>query len=328
MLDKHLSAQTGVESVVSAVSAFTVAAGADGLELAPPDLSTWNADTITIPVRLAEFLTDIRLLRRVPLSYLVPDPDLLPPESIRFFHVNQTWVDRVIDGVISNTTVGTVDFHYTLSVLAAVRTAVDPAPDGMTGMLIRSELVRRWPTMVVQAYTDPDAAVEAESTVTVLRAEPVSRDIFIALFAGQPARVHLREPFDGVRYGVEPPDPDDTGETAQEPYVVDHRDEGGQVLDDEIRIRLRTPLGRRRLHVEDLRTKLAALPGDLANPRGIALQLEQRPYVQVFRTDVAESAGSKPAPPGPIQLSTGHLFTLDLTEHALFQGRFSQGQGG
>lgn len=324
MLDKHLSTATGVEAVGSAMSAYAVAVTADGLEFASPDLAAWNADKITIPARLAEFLTDIRLLRRVPLSYLVPDPDLLPPESIRFFHVNQTWVDRVIDGVISNTTVGTVDFHYTLSVLAAVRSSVDPAPNGMTGMLIRSELVRRWPAMVVQAYSDPNAPIDAESTVQVLRAEPVSRDIFIALFAGQPARVHLREPFDGVRYGVEPPDPSDTGDTAQEPYVVDHRDEHGTVLDDEIRIRLHQPLNRRRLNIENLRTKLSALPGDLANPRGIALHLEQRPYVQVFRTDVAEAAGSKPAPPGPIQLSTGHVFTLALMEHALFH----QGQEG
>ncbi len=322
MLDKHLSTATGVEAVGSAVSAYEVVASADGLEFASPDLAAWKADQITIPARLAEFLADIRLLRRVPLSYLVPDPDLLPPESIRFFHVNQTWVDRVIDGVISNTTVGTVDFHYTLSVLAAVRSAVDPAPNGMTGMLIRSELVRRWPTMVVQAYSDPNAPIDAESTVQVLRAEPVSRDILIALFAGQPARVHLREPFDGVRYGVEPPDDVDTVQTAQEPYVVDHRDKHGAVLDDEVRIRLRTPLARRRLHVEDLLTKLAALPGgsDLANPRGIALHLEQRPYVQVFRTTVAESAGSKPAPAGPIQLSNGHSFTLGLMQHALFQG--------
>ena len=148
------------------VSAYGMIETPDGLEFASPaDLSSLAIDGIVIPDRLEEFLLDIRLLRRIPLSYLVPDPDLLPPESIRFFHVNQTWVDRVIDGVLSNTTVGTVDFHYSLTVLQMVRAAVDPAPNGMTGMLIRSELARRWPTMIVQAYTDPDADIEAEPDI-------------------------------------------------------------------------------------------------------------------------------------------------------------------
>ena len=132
-----------------------VAQTADGLTFAsPPRTADWFGDGITMTARLVEFLTDIRLLRRIPLSYLVPDARLLPPESIRFFHVNQTWVDRVIDGVVSNTNLGTVDFHRSLTVLQTIReTDVNPAPDQMTGMLIRSELVRRWPKMIVRAYT-------------------------------------------------------------------------------------------------------------------------------------------------------------------------------
>ena len=47
--------------------------------------------------------------------------------------MNQTWIDRVIDGVFSNTNVGTVDFHYSLTTLQLIRAAVDPAPGGMTG---------------------------------------------------------------------------------------------------------------------------------------------------------------------------------------------------
>ena len=285
-MQQHLSTQTGVESVVQVVSAYGMTDTPDGLEFASPaDLSSLAVDGIVIPDRLEEFLLDIRLLRRIPLSYLVPDPDLLPPESIRFFHVNQTWVDRVIDGVLSNTTVGTVDFHYSLTVLQMVRAAVDPAPNGMTGMLIRSELARRWPTMIVQAYSDPDAGIEAEPDIDVLRAEPLSRDIFIALFAGKPRRVHLREPFDGIRYGVEEPD-----EGVDAWYVVDHRDEHGAVLNDEIPISARGAEQRRRLDVMALRQSL--LPHGLGEPRGVALHLEQRPFVQVFRDTVS----SPPAP--------------------------------
>ncbi|MEZ6060144.1 MAG: hypothetical protein R3C19_07280 [Planctomycetaceae bacterium] len=215
-MKQHVSAATGIQSVLELVSGYDINPSQDGLEFIPPtDLSKWDVEGIAMPDRLRSFLEDIRLLRRIPLSYLVPDPDLLPPESIRFFHVNQTWIDRVIDGVFSNTNIGTVDFHYSLTTLQLIRAAIDPAPSGMTGILIRSELTRRWPKMIVRAFSSTAAGVDDPSTVPVLRAEPISRDIFIALFDGQPRRIHIREPFEGVRFGVE------SGDAGG--YVVDQR---------------------------------------------------------------------------------------------------------
>ena len=82
---QHLSSQTGVDAVVGAVSAYEIAQAADGLEFASPSNTADLFDGIRLSDRLLEFLTDIRLLRRIPLSYLVPDARLLPPESIRFF---------------------------------------------------------------------------------------------------------------------------------------------------------------------------------------------------------------------------------------------------
>ena len=200
--NQHLSSATGVEAVGQAVSEYGLTQTADGLEFASPATTPdWFGDGIKMSARLVEFLTDIRLLRRIPLSYLVPDARLLPPESIRFFHVNQTWVDRVIDGVVSNTNLGTVDFHRSLTVLQAIRENpdVNPAPDQMTGLLIRSELVRRWPKMIVRAFDYSNPQADAESNVPVLRAEPVSRDVFIALFAGVPA---ARAPPRALRRGA------------------------------------------------------------------------------------------------------------------------------
>src|SRR5262249_16955419 len=150
-----------------------------GGKLAFPDLF--------VPERLYTWLLNLRLLRPVPLSYLVPDPALLPTESIRFFHVDPTWIDRVIDGVFAAGNTGTVDATFTYPLLQASRayldtgleqlaqaslaeaaTAVLPDPpkdfssgaswraakDPMTGMLIRSELTRRWPDMIVEGFSD------------------------------------------------------------------------------------------------------------------------------------------------------------------------------
>ena len=126
--------------------------------------------------------------------------------------------------MLSTSNVGTVDFVRSLTMLQSIREAVDPAPNGMTGMLIRSELMRRWPTMVVEGFQ----TVGGSGVVEVLRHEPISRDVYIALFAGEPKRVEVREPFDGVRFGTERPDddadPDDEGSV----WLVDRRTPSGQ----------------------------------------------------------------------------------------------------
>lgn len=310
-MKQHISTMTGVEAVLDLVNQYDIQPSQDGLEFASPvDLSKWNVDAIVIPERLRDFLMDLRLLRRIPLSYLVPDQKLLPPESIRFFHVNQTWVDRVIDGVFSNTTVGTVDFHYSLTTLQMIRAAIDPAPQGMTGILIRSELTRRWPKMIVRGFSSLAAGVDAESTVKVLRAEALSRDIFIALFAGQPRRVHIREPFDGVRFGVE---------TEGNTLVVDHVKPDGQILSDEVTVPLRSQAFRT-LDVDGLRTNIVAKESSMGNPRGVGMHLEQRPFVQIFLDTVGESKGSVPSPPNmQVALQSGKLFTLKFMTQALFK---------
>ena len=41
------------------------------------------------------------LLYPVPFHYLIPNPALLPPESLRFFHLDDNWVDALVDGALS-----------------------------------------------------------------------------------------------------------------------------------------------------------------------------------------------------------------------------------
>jgi hypothetical protein len=304
------STATGVQAILDVVNVYDIQPSQDGLEFASPgDFDKWKIEGVKMPDRLRAFLDDLRVLRRIPISYLVPDPNLLPPESIRFFHVNQTWIDRVIDGVFSNTNVGTVDFHYSLTTLQLVRAAVDPAPNGMTGILIRSELTRRWPKMIVRAFSSAVAGVDDESTIPVLRAEAISRDIFIALFAGQPKRIHIREPFEGVRFGVE--------SKPNGGYEVDQRTVNGDVLNGDETITLRSQ-ALRTIDVLALRNQLN-LRG-MGDPRGVALHLEQRPFVQIFLDSVPEPAGSVPPPQNmQVALRHGKLFTLQFATQALFK---------
>src|SRR3712207_1245407 len=120
--------------------------------------------------------------------------------------------------------------------------------------------------MIVQ----PFASLDENKPMPVLRSEPISRDVYIALFAGSSQMVHIREPHEGVRFGVEPKDP-----TASVPeYEVDRRNQAGESLESSVPVKLRNG---RVLNVEDLASRVGNAP------RLMALHLEQPLYVQEFK---------------------------------------------
>jgi hypothetical protein len=253
--------------------------------------------SVPLPDALRSWLLDLRLLRRVPLCYLVPDARLLPPESIRFFNVDQMWIDRLIDGVYSAATVGTVDVIFTYGFLGAVRNALDddlaklastlspdvpwrPGDDPMTGCLIRSELVRRWPDLIVTAYQKAGGLQQGKiipptSPLAVLRAETLSPDIFIALFGGMPKQVQITEPRVGMRFGV---DVDNNGKNFIHLRQADGSQDGTQKYVDFENAQRRT------LNFSKL---LSDIPKDKkyqlgTGPRTIAIQFERPAQVQDF----------------------------------------------
>ena len=304
-----INTQSGAASVSSDLGNFTVSGNAtDGLTV---DVSNMVFPvTATMPDRLYNWLLDLRLLRNIPLDYLVPDSALLPTESIRFFHVDQTWVDRVIDGVFAAADTGSVDITYSVGVLAAIRTSLDQGledfaktlvssstwtpSNGITGMLIRSELVRRWPDIIVRAYAyhylaprNPVPPLSVE--IPVLRAEPVSKDIFIALFAGTPDLVQIREPHVGVRFGIE------VGDTPGEPpFYVEKRDTTGiDVVDNKAQPTL-LPITFDQNREVQLHPVLnqAGLGTD---SRAVAISLMRPAYVQQFGNSIWEAGSSTPS---------------------------------
>lgn len=295
---EQLNTKTGVQAVGQYRSTFQVQTAPDGLVFAPPQPNGFYGD-VSIPDRLRTYVTDLRLLRHIPLAYLVPDAGLLPPESIRFFNIDPTWMDRVVDGVFSAANTGTVDQVFGASMLAMIRNAIDgdlttlavaSAPSThwtggqpMTGMLIRSDLVRRWPNLVVRAFsTAPDDYDDIDNlgTVGVLRAEPISKDIYIAVFGGTPAMVHIREPFTGTRFGVEEASPGSTS------WTVDGHNADGTPTHAAVQVGYKNQAKRT--------IDVAGLAAKVGPPRMVALHLEQNPYVQEFKNTVAESTGSVP----------------------------------
>lgn len=189
-----------------------------------------------VPRDIRLWLARLRLLEAVPFSHLVADAALLPPESIRFFHLDRGWTDALVEGALSVGTVTTADRAALETLYPVVRDEVDEAerlvrlvgwepgaavPSGnagpVTGFLLRSRMVSGWPALHVRAYGKDNLAVSpkiadeavdeaddaALARLPVLRMERLAPAVLLVLIDGLPRVVHLEEPRAGVQYGVD-----------------------------------------------------------------------------------------------------------------------------
>lgn len=137
----------------------------------------------------------LTLLHGVPFSYLVPDPRMLPEESLRMFRIDPNWIDALISGVCDVALSTSLDLQLAPVLSAAVRgrgSGSTPA----AGLLIYSEIVVAWPDIIVLAELD-------KSSVTVLRRDRLARDVLLVLFDRVPDEVVLREPGQGIHFGLD-----------------------------------------------------------------------------------------------------------------------------
>jgi hypothetical protein len=186
-----------------------------------------------LPPYMESFLAHIRMLVGVPFEYLIPDDRLLPPESIRFFYVDRSWTDRLVDGAVAVGQIGSREAaHYqaragaltplldqsermvrplqrkTDFVDARAKAFREPRPaDVVTGFILRSSAVSHWPHMDVRAYPHPiaepyQAAEHADEQLKTLRIERLAPAVLIAVFEREPQMVILEEPHHGVQFGI------------------------------------------------------------------------------------------------------------------------------
>jgi hypothetical protein len=189
-----------------------------------------------MPPYMEQFLAHLRLLVGLPFDYLVPDERLLPDESIRFFYLDRSWTDRLVDGAIAVGKIGTREqahhhghapaVHQQLDLTERIVRVIqrglkgftdakddpnaDTSPaDTVTGFLLRSSAVSGWPHMDVRAYKtaipekfQPSDDYPKSQQLTTLRLELLSPGVMIALFQGVPQLVTLEEPHAGVMFGV------------------------------------------------------------------------------------------------------------------------------
>lgn len=106
------------------------------------------------------WILDQMYLINVPAHYLISDPTHLPPESLRFFHIDCNWVDAMIDGALSianhmqcyDSKIRTVIKQMVNTYLETFHDRVELLPQIPTyGFLLRSDICSQFPDLVVEA---------------------------------------------------------------------------------------------------------------------------------------------------------------------------------
>ncbi|WP_028060604.1 hypothetical protein [Candidatus Solirubrobacter pratensis] len=164
------------------------------------------------PAPVVRWLARLALLDGVPFNYLVPDEGMLPPESLRMFHLDRAWIDALIDGAssIGRATAGEPLPEALLGLVDAERREVRPNPapavalhenatGEVTGFLLRSAAVAGWPNAAASAYADS----ERLQPLKVLRSVRLGTDVMLCLFDGVADVVAVHEPAGQLHCGVE-----------------------------------------------------------------------------------------------------------------------------
>lgn len=176
-------------------------------------------EQVTITDDLVQWIAQLVLLYPVPFHYLVPHQSLLPPESLRFFHLDNNWVDALVDGAFSiavrdvvkerqalrddlQTTLSKIVYQHRLR-LQGQSPTWDTDDHYMSipksGFLLRSRIVTGWPgvelTVKTNARPDPNLP-------QILRFDQIADGVLFCLARGSIQDVTFREPREGLTFGI------------------------------------------------------------------------------------------------------------------------------
>jgi hypothetical protein len=158
----------------------------------PGARSALSAELVEDAQPVAAWIRRARLLEDLPFVHLVPDPRMLPPESIRFFYVDPGWLDAITAGALSLALHSSAD----ADLQKALQELLVPAPESISGLLIRSQMVADTPGLEI-------AATLEGAPLTLLRDDVLAPGVRLTLFQGVPDRVTVSQPAHGLIFGVE-----------------------------------------------------------------------------------------------------------------------------
>jgi len=144
---------------------------------------------------MPNWLDRLALLDGVPFGMLVPDPVMLPPESLRMFRIDQGWITSLLDGARDVAAATGLDFALDPFLRGATGNTRNQSSPAAAGLLIRSQLVIDWPEFDVTTTHNGQALNE-------LRRELVAPDTILLFYDRIPDEVFIREPGAGIHFSI------------------------------------------------------------------------------------------------------------------------------
>lgn len=128
-----------------------------------------------MPQAVKDKFENWKLLKGIPIRYLVPDPTMVPTECIRYFKVDNNWVNAFIMGAFSIGHTARVDFKEELKSLFV------PQGKLISGFILNSLAVSVWHDYELDCTT----SLSGNATATPLRKSNLDKFTHIYLFDGQ-----------------------------------------------------------------------------------------------------------------------------------------------
>lgn len=191
----------------------------------------------TLPPAIVTWLAKLRLLQGVPFNYLVSDPRLLPPESIKFFRLDPAWATALVDGALSvgrnYSAAGApspdliaeqvhrprLDDDAAQATPGIRRQQLKQEPDAsalaplsVDGFLLRSQVVSGWKSLDVIGYARGSSPYDYEQgaigadqvqALDILRLERLAPTVLLGLFHGALYQLVLHQPPEAVHFGFQ-----------------------------------------------------------------------------------------------------------------------------
>ncbi|MBT9314052.1 hypothetical protein [Leptothoe spongobia] len=159
----------------------------------PNDIKTW--------------FEQLGLLSGVPFNYLVPDEQMLPSESIRFFWLDWFWVESLLDGAFSIGRVQASDAQED-----SKNNPLTSKVKKITGFLMRSDVVSGWPDLQIDGSESSildERPMKQNEKLKILRQDRLSEDVLVCLFDGAVRTVDISLKPEGLHFGFNNDDADE-----------------------------------------------------------------------------------------------------------------------
>ena len=158
-----------------------------------------NSAALEFPEEIKTWFERLGLLYSVPFNYLVPDEQMLPPESIRFFWLDWFWVESLLDGAFSIGRVQDTDIEQD-----SHHNPLTGEAKYISGFIIRSEVVAGWPDLQIDGSAlsiAGDNPMHETQKLRVLRRDRLSEEVLICLFDGAIRTVDISLKPEGLHFG-------------------------------------------------------------------------------------------------------------------------------